>query len=213
MLDIICTAIVLWLIWGFTPGPVILLSFSEILKSPSQGFSKGLIYVTFAGLTEFLIWLFLISTSSRFQIPYIFFHRMAILGSLMLWYLAFQTYKIHKIEYKRQEHNIKATHIIILMLLNGPLWLFWLSVCLPVAFRLGKMLNYWEYLFVMIFEIAMMIWLTIILLWFRSFRNVFSDEKIVSRASLIISFILWCIAIKILYSEIIFFYPMIRDLL
>lgn len=208
ILENIFIAIVLGFTGGITPGPIILLSFAEILRSPKQGLVNGGMYLLFAGLTEFCVALFLIYTSSWLSIPNIVFHFLAIFGIAILIFLAINILKINKIEYKEQKKQIQIKHIIGLMLFNCPMWLFWLSVCLPAAFRLGTQIRHGEYLFAIIFEISMMFGLAIMLFGFNSFRKFFTNERIIKRIFLILSSLLFLIALKILSSEVLFFYKL-----
>lgn len=78
------TPIILGIVGGITPGPIILLAFSEVLKDSKKGLANGGIYLIYAGLTEFFIGLFLIYSSKSFQIPAIVFHVLSIIGILLL---------------------------------------------------------------------------------------------------------------------------------
>ena len=204
-IDIIITAIILWLIWWVTPWPVILIAFSEMLKSPKKWLKRGILFLFIAAITEFFIALFLILSFSFLQIPEFIFHIISLVWVLVLLYIAYQVYKVRKIEYSEDTKQVKAWHIFTLMMLNGPMWVFWLSVCLPEAFKLWNILPYWEFIFLIIFEISMMIWLGLILFSFYWFRKAFTNEKIVGKIFLILSLLLFGIAVKILYTEIIYF--------
>lgn len=207
----IFTAIILGFVGGITPGPIILLAFSEILRSQKKGLVNGAMYLIFAGLTEFFIGLFLILTTSFLEIPQVVIHGISIIGVIILLMLAYQIFQIHKIEYKETTKKVKIWHIISLMLLNGPLWIFWISVCIPTAFKLREMISYGEFLFLFIFEISMMTGLAIMLFGFNSFRSIFKNEKIISKVFLVLSFLLFFIAVKILYSEVLFLFPTVKN--
>lgn len=206
----ILTAIILGFIGGVTPGPIILLAFSEILRSQKKGLINGTMYLIFAGLTEFFIGLFLILTTSFLEIPQIILHSISIIWVIILLMLTYQTFQIHKIKYIKTKKGVRIWHIVSLMLFNGPLWMFWISVCIPTAFKLGKIISYGEFLFLFIFEISMMTGLAIMLFGFNSFRFVFKNEKIISKVFLVLSFLLFFIAVKILHSEALFFFPTIK---
>ncbi len=202
----IATAIILWLIGGVTPWPIILLAFAEVLHSPRNGLRNGWMYLLFAGLTEFAIGIFLISTSSRLHIPSLLFHGIAIGGAGVLIYLALQIYRIRTIDADVPPQKTGFFHIIVLMLLNWPLWLFWISVCVPAAFRLGEFIQYGEYLFVIIFEIAMVLALSCMLFGFNAWRKYFTNEQIVGKIFVVLACLLSFMALKILYTECIFRY-------
>src|SRR3989338_7696255 len=108
------TTILLGFIGGLTPGPILLIALSEILRSPHKGIINGGMYIIVAGLTEFFIGLFLIATSAWLKIPDIVFHIFAIVGVIMLVYIAIQLYKIKKVDYEKEQKKISAKHIVAL---------------------------------------------------------------------------------------------------
>lgn len=99
----ILTAIILWLIWWLTPWPIIILSFSEILKSPKKWLSKWWMYVFIAWMTEFFIWLFLITSWKFLAIPSFIFHILSIIWILILLYLSYIIYKIDSISWDKNK--------------------------------------------------------------------------------------------------------------
>ena len=124
----------------------------------------------------------------------------------MLVYIAIQLYKIKKVDYEKEQKKISAKHIVALMVFNGPMWLFWVSVCLPIAFSLGDKVNHGEYLFVLIFEISMIVAMAVIFFGFNYFRKFLSNEKIIRKVFIVLSLFIFLIALKILYKEILFFF-------
>jgi hypothetical protein len=127
------------------------------------------------------------------------------------FYIAVKIFNINSIKYNKETKSIKPSHIIGLMILNGPLWIFWISVCLPSAFNLGQLINHGEYLFLLIFEISMMTGLGIMLFGFNAFREYFSNEKVVSRIFRVLTILLSFLIIKIIYTESLFFYTFIKS--
>ena len=203
----IITIVLLGFVGGLAPGPVIFLSFSEILSSKKKGMHRALLYITVAAVTELCIGSFLIFTASSFQIPSMVFHFLAILGAILLFYISFQLFKIKKLHYHNTQHNrVSVGHIILLMLLNGPLWLFWTSVCLPLAFKLGNQINSGQYYFLFIFQFSMFLAMNLLLFSFFSFRNMFSNKKIARKVFVVLSLIMFLIACKVMYREIVFFF-------
>lgn len=207
-LNDLATPVLLGLTGGLTPGPIILLAFSEMLRSPKSGMAHGGMYLLIAALTEFCIGLFLVVSATWLAIPPIVFHVVGVVGGLILLYIAFQVYQIRSIRYQQEQKKINPFYIVLLMLLNGPLWLFWLSVCLPAAFQFGSVLPYGQYLFVLIFELSMAAGLAAMLLAFHFSRHIFSNPKIIHNVFAVLSLVLFLMAGKILYQEVSFFiYP------
>ena len=205
------TPIFLGFIGGITPGPIILLAFSEVLKDSKKGLVNGSMYLIFAGLTEFLIGLFLIITSKSFNFSPIIFHLLSVLGIILLSYIAIKMFGIQSINTKMQTKNITKYHIVGLMLVNGPLWIFWLSVCLPAAFKLGQRVDYGEFLFLFIFELSMMMGLAIMLIGFNSCRKYFTNKKIIKSTFKVITLLLFLFILKMIYSEAMYFFELLKN--
>ncbi len=205
ILSIILTAVFLGFIGGITPGPILLVALSEILQSPEKGLTKGRMYIFVSALTEFCIGLFLVVTSSWLKIPSIFFHVFAVFGVVLLIYIAIQLYKIKGTDYTKEQKQIDIKHIVMLMIFNGPLWIFWVSVCLPTAFSLGDVLKYGEYLFIIIFQISMIVAMFVIFYGFNSLRKFLTNEKVIKKVFTVLSVLVFFIALKVLFSEIKFF--------
>ena len=200
----ILTTIILGFTCGLSPGPIILLSFSEILRSPKEGLKNGGMYLAVAGLTEFCIGLFLIATASYFQIPTFLLHILSLFGAWLLLFIAYQIFQIRTIQCNTNtpKKTIGMWKIALFVLLNGPLWLFWISVCLPIAFQLGTSIYWGAYLFICIFEISMMIGLACIIFGFHTFRSFLSQESIVHKIFVFLGILLILMAGKILYTEL-----------
>lgn len=209
--DILFTTITLWLIWGLTPWPVIFIWFSEILEFPKKWLIRWWIFVLVAGVTEFFIGLFLIATSAWLKIAPLFIHFVGLWGVIMLCFLAWKISKINSIKHQQSKKDIKILHIIVLMASYWPLWLFWISVCLPIALKFWNIFPHGGYVFLAIFEISMMVWLWVLLFLFYSFRHIFSNKKVIGKVFMVLSILLLYIAMKMLYGEILFFSEFLRE--
>lgn len=132
---------------------------------------------------------------------------LSLIWVFILLYIAYSIYKINSIEYseKSPEKNIQIKHIIAIMIFNGPMWIFWLSVCLPTAFQLAEKIQYGEYLFLLVFEIFMILWLSIMLLTFHFFRKIFLNKWLVKKIFFVLAFAIFCIAARSFFAEIQYF--------
>ena len=162
MVATILQTIVLWLIGGITPGPIILLCTSKILSDKSFSIYRWLGYGLLAGFIEFIIGFFVVGTANMFQIPLMIFSILGIFGGIFLVYIAYTLYWSMSYQ-KWPSIQLDAKYVITYMLLNGPMRLFRVTVCLPIAMQLKQQLMYGEFIFVAIFEIAMILWLSAII--------------------------------------------------
>lgn len=172
------TPVVLGFIGGVTPGPILILAFSDFLNSSSHKLQALKIVLTVV-FTETIIALFLIITSRSLRIPDFAFHLISILGITILISLMVKMFKVNDISYSSERKNLSLVKIFFLMLFNGPLWVFWITICLPVVNEFGKMLVYGEYLYLIIFETSMIIGIVFMfILFIRLTRSVRSQNNI-----------------------------------
>jgi len=179
ILSQVLTAVILGVTAGAIPGPVLLLAFSETLREPNQKLLVTLRYAYIAGLTELFIGLFLILSSSFVSIPDFVFPTLSIMGGFLLIYLSLQTRQAYRgLQKDEKLEQLPVMAVAALMLLNGPVWLFWLSVNLPNAFLMKGSMYLGEYLFIAVYETAMVCSLSVLIFLFRSCRSLFANEKL-----------------------------------
>lgn len=191
MFPVITKTFLLWLIGWLTPWPILLIIAWLIFWNKKSWMKKWVQCILVAAWIEMLIWLFLISFSSIITIPVVVFSYLAIVWWCMLLYIA---YKIKDVSFEWLDNDssniISLKEVALFMFLNWPMWLFWLTVCLPIAKELQWVISYWEYVFIAVFQIAMIAGMCWILLWLSFFKNLFTNKLYIKRLFVILSLLL-----------------------
>ena len=201
MLNDLVTAFVLGLIGGMIPGPVITAIFTEILQS---GFLKSFRIIFIAMFTETLIALFSLVFFISLNFSEAFFRGISIVGALILILIGISIWKI-KILDSDEKINFKFWKISMMIIANGVLWTFWITICIPKAIFLGDQLFLGEYLFLGLVEIGWLLSTTLLAFIFSRFRKLLSKPKIIPIIFKIFALTFFYFAIDMTYKSIIFF--------
>ncbi len=201
MIDELITAFMLGLIGGMIPGPVITAIFTEILQS---SFVKSLRIIFIAMFTETLVALCSLVFFISLNISEAFFRGISIFGSLILILLGISIWKIKKID-SGEKVNFRFWKISTIILANGVLWTFWITICIPKAIFLNNQLFLGEYFFLGLVEIGWLLSTTILAFIFSRFRKLLSKPKIIPIIFKIFALTFFYFAIDMTYKSIIFF--------
>ena len=170
MTEQLITAFVLGLAGGIIPGPVLTITFTEILQS---GFIRGLRIVIIALLAETLVALSSLLLLSALGLSESIFQSISLVGALVLLWLAWSVWKIRGIDTTQRLH-FSFGKVFILIFSNGMLWSYWMAVCVPRAMLLSKEVWMGEYLFILTVEAGWLIATVAAAAAFASFRRILS---------------------------------------
>jgi len=159
---------------GAIPGPVIAAAFTEALRS---GFSKSLkvVYRSFA--SEVIIASFILAIFFSFDIDPKFFYVVSFIGAAVLVWMAVQVWKVKEIGGNEEIFTFRK--VFLLMLGNGLLWIFWITICVPQAFLLNKAIAGGNVLFLVLFEAGWILSTVSMVFIFSRFRDLLIRKKIV----------------------------------
>ncbi len=192
----IISILLLGFIAGSIPGPMITAVFTEIIHS---GFLKSLRVVLWAFLAEVLIALSILIFFFSFDIPPYFFHAISVIGAGILIYMGLGVWKISSLANGEKEF-FTLKKIFAIMIFNGTLWSFWITVCIPQAFALSRIISNGQYFFLLFFESG---WITANILWafiFSRFRSILLKKGMVTSVFKIFALLLFYFATKMLYG-------------
>jgi len=201
MIDELITAFVLGLIGGMIPGPVVTAIFTEILQS---SFLKSFRIIFIAMLTETLVALFSLVFFISLNFSEAFFRGISIIGALILILIGISIWKIKKID-SGEKVNFGFWKISTMILANGVLWTFWITICVPKAIFSGNQLFLGEYYFLGLVEIGWLLSTTILAFIFSRFRKLLSKPKIIPVIFKIFALTFFYFAVDMAYKSIIFF--------
>lgn len=197
----IFSAIVLGLIGGLIPGPVLAATFTEILQS---SFVKSFRIILWAMLTETIIALISLIALSSLHLSEGFFRVISFIGAGILIKIAFDIWKIQRIDTDKKVH-FKLTTISAMILANGVLWMFWVTVCVPKAIFLGEEIHFGQYLFLILVEIGWLVSTVAIAFIFSSFRKLLSNQKAIPILFKIFALAFFYFAASMIYQGIRYF--------
>lgn len=197
----IFSVLTLGIIGGSIPGPIMAATFTESVR---RGFARSLLVILRALVAESIVAILILTLFFSFNIPQYFFYVISFGGSIMLFYLALQVWKINKID--REEREIFSfLKIFILTILNGPFLIFWITICVPQAFLMKQQIPQGHIIFLLLFELGWIISITAWTFLFSRFRSSLTKEKIVPIVFKIFSLILVYFAISLLVEGFKFF--------
>lgn len=198
----ILTALILGLIGGIIPGPVLAATFTEILQS---GFSKSLRIILWAMLTETVVALASLVAISSIGLPQSFFYALSFVGAGILLWIATEIWKIQSLGLEKKVH-FSLWKISAMILANGVFWMFWITVCIPKAIVLGEQIQYGQFLFLILVEVGWLISTIGSALVFSWFRGILSSPRVVPFMFKFFSGVFVYFAFSMLYTSTTFFF-------
>ena len=183
------------------PGPVLAATFTEILQ---YSFAKSLRIIFWAMLTETLIALFSLLAISALHLSEGFFRAISFVGAGILIWIAINIWKVKKIDTGEKVHFSLGT-ISAMIMANGVLWMFWITVCVPKAIFLGERIHFGQYLFLGLVEVGWLISTLGVALVFSGFRKLLSNPKTIPFIFKIFSLAFFYFALNMIYQSIRYF--------
>ena len=197
------TAFLFGLIAGILPGPMITAGFMTIIKNP-RGAYKIIPFPLIAGSIEIIIGISMVKLGAEFFTREILLI-LTFLGIINILWIAFSIFNDRKNfslapknfpENSLQETNnpenseymsISYLEIGLLTLLNGPLYFFWISICIPLALESEKNIPNGAILFVfsMVLGVAIMTWFLYFIMHIS--RKSFQNEKVMKSIPIVIT--------------------------
>ncbi len=197
----IVSAFVLGLIGGVIPGPVLAATFTEILQS---GMLKSMRIILWAMLTETVVALISLLALSSMNFSESFFQGLSVVGAAILIWISTSIWKVHKIDTEEKVH-FSLGKISAMILANGVLWTFWITVCVPKAIMLNNKAAFGNYLFLLLVEIGWLISTVLVAVIFSRFRKILSNPKVVPIIFKIFALVFVYFAVDMVYRSIRFF--------
>lgn len=166
---------ILGLIGALIPGPILTAIFTEILQ---YNFTKSLRIILISFTTETIVAFVSLILLQQLNPPEAIFRALSLVGAAILIWIASSIYKVRSL-HTGEKTFFTSGKIIAMILANGVLWTYWITVCIPKAIELGHTIPYGQYLFV---AIAQLTWLPVttgVAFIFSRFRGVLSNPRVV----------------------------------
>lgn len=201
MVASLLNAFILGLVGGLIPGPVLTATFTEILQA---GFGKSLRIIFWAMLTETIVAFISLVALSSVGISDAVFKGLSLIGAAILIWIAASIWNVKTLDTEQRVH-FSLGKISAMILANGVLWTFWITVCVPKAILLSKDLPLGELIFLLLVEIG---WLlsTVAVAWaFSGCRNILSNPKFIPLLFKFFALVFVYFAGSMLYDSVVFF--------
>ena len=193
--------LLLGIIGGMIPGPVLSAIFTKILQS---GFSKSLRLIFSALVIETSLALANLLAFSITPLDEKYFYMMTSVGALVLLWISRSLLRINKIDSEDQV-SFSFSKIALLTVTNGLFWVFETTVCVPKAMVLDKLLPFGKYFFLGTFELGWLIGTIFIAFSFSRFRSLLIKPKIIGYVFKVFAFTFVYFAIDMVYKSYKFF--------
>ena len=175
MIHELVIALMLGLIGGVIPGPVITAVFTEILQS---GFLKSLRIIIIALVTETLVALICLLILGSLGFNEAFFRGLSLAGAAILIWIAISIWKVCSLD-SGEKVQFGLWKVVIMILSNGVLWTYWITICIPKAMLLGEGFHLGEYLFMGLVQLGWLISTLVVAFLFSRFRKVLSRPHVI----------------------------------
>jgi threonine/homoserine/homoserine lactone efflux protein len=202
MIQELVIAGMLGLIGGVIPGPVITAIFTEILQ---DGFSKSLRIIFIAMVTETIVAVFSLVLFTSLGLPESFFMGLSLVGALILLWIATSIWKVKSLDSGKKVH-FSLWKIIIMILSNGVLWTYWITICIPKAILLNDHIDLGAYLFMGLVQLGWLVSTVVVALVFSRFRRLLSKPRMVPILFKGFALAFVYFAIDMIYKSMVYFF-------
>ena len=175
MIHELIIACMLGLIGGMIPGPVITAVFTEVLQS---GYLKSLRIIFIALITESVVALISLVILASLGFNEAFFRGLSLAGAAILIWISISIWKVKTLDTGEKVH-FGFWKIILMILSNGVLWTYWITICIPKAILLGSQVALGEYLFMALVQLGWLISTLVVAYLFSRFRLILSRPRVI----------------------------------
>lgn len=201
MIHELVIAFMLGLIGGVIPGPVITAVFTEILQS---GFPRSLRIIFIALVVETLVAVISLIILDSLGFNEAFFRGLSLAGAVILIWISISIWKIRSLGPGEQVH-FSLLKITIMILTNGILWTYWLTICIPKAILLGDQLFLGAYIFMGLVQLGWLISTILVAFLFSRFRSLLTRPRVIPVLFKLFAGAFAYFALDMIYKSVVFF--------
>jgi threonine/homoserine/homoserine lactone efflux protein len=193
--------IMLGFIGGAVPGSILTSAFTETVR---KGFIKSLRVILYAFVSEIIVALCIMFIFFSIRMPQSVFYGISFIGALVLVWIAIQIWSVKKLNDKGKLFDFKK--IFLLTIFNGPLWIFWSTICVPQAYLLNQKIIGGQLVFLILFEFGWLSSTLLLTFLFSRFRPLLIREGVISKVFKTFALVLSAFAIRLIITSIFFFF-------
>jgi len=197
----IISALVLGLVGGIIPGPVLTATFTEILQT---NFFRSLRIIVWAMVTESVIALICLVSLASLHLSESVFRALSFVGAIILVWISISLWKITKIDSENRIH-FSLGKISAMIFANGMVWTYWITVCVPQAILFEQQIRFGQYFFFVLVEIGWLVSTVLVAYIFSSFRKLLSHPRAIPIIFKIFSLSFVYFAFNMVYTSSVFF--------
>lgn len=173
-LTILIGAFTLGFVGGAIPGPVLTTIFTEIIET---NFVRALRVLFFAMLIETLVRLSALLLVGTLPLEGAGFQILSLVGAIILIRIALKVWRMRSVG-QGSAPAFDMRTLALMIVCNGMLWTYWLTVCVPDALALGREVPLGQYLYLFVFEIGWCISTFLVACAFSFFKKLLSHPRI-----------------------------------
>ena len=201
MIHELIVAFMLGLIGGVIPVPVITAVFTEILQT---GFIKSLRIIFIALVTESLVAIICLLLLYSLDFNEAFFRWLSLAGAGILIWISLSLWRIKTLDTGQKVH-FGFWKVIIMILSNGVLWTYWITICIPKAILLSEQVYLGHYLFMGLVQMGWLISTLVVAYLFSKFRRILSKPRVIPVLFKVFALAFAYFALDMIYKSILFF--------
>jgi len=201
MIQELVIAGMLGLIGGVIPGPVITAVFTEILQ---EGFSRSLRIIFIALIIETIVAVISLVLFASLDLPESFFRGLSLVGAVILVWISFSLWKVRSLDTGEKVH-FSIWKIAVMILTNGILWTYWITICIPKAILLNDHIRLGAYLFMGLVQLGWLLSTLLVAFTFSRFRRLLSRPRVVPVVFKVFALAFAYFAFDMVYKSILFF--------
>lgn len=201
MIHELVVAFMLGLIGGLIPGPVITAVFTEVLQS---GYARSLRIIFIALITESLVAVISLLILASLGFNEAFYRALSLAGAAILIWISISIWKVKTLDSGEKVH-FGLWKVVLMILSNGVLWTYWITICIPKAILLGSQVKLGEYLFMALVQLGWLLSTLLVAYLFSKFRKLLSRPRVIPVLFKIFSLAFAYFAIDMIYKSISFF--------
>jgi threonine/homoserine/homoserine lactone efflux protein len=133
-----------------------------------------------------------------------FFRALSLAGAVILIWIAFSLFKVRQIG-AGEKVVFTVPKIVVMILTNGVLWTYWITVCIPKAILLGNDVHLGAYLFMGLVQLGWLISTVILAIVFSQFRKILTGSRVLPLIFKIFAGAFIYFAADMIYQSIRFF--------
>jgi threonine/homoserine/homoserine lactone efflux protein len=192
----------LGLIGGMVPGSILTILLVSVIQG---GFPAGLRAFLWSLAAELTVVGILLIILFNLPISAKTFNYIGMIGGLVLFYFAWQIFHLQKIDQPEKSGAVfSGKEIYTLAATNAPLYIFWLTVCAPLIWRLAEQwpLGISAISFMAVFEIGWSLSTFTIMLLFVKARKYLTNPRIMRKIYIGASMLMFLLGVRMLYLSV-----------